>query len=463
MSDATATALLADAIVDESKLQLEDPITIIYISVQHALQRLWVDNPKRHDVGGLAESVAKYGLQELPKFDVNLPSAVGPGAIKAGNGRIEALAALERAGTDKVPPGVGVHTETGEWVMPILIGTDAASLDFAKAYAMDSNNLTMAGGDFNVFDMASMWDEVEYTRMLVDMATRDTLPVTIDGDDVDALFREFLQDQDDAKDIPDPKMDRAAELQAVWGTALGQLWQLGEHRLIVGDSTDPEVIARLMQDRKSRMVWTDPPYNVDYGASKNHPSWHIRQIEGDKQSPEEWHAFVHAFGGQIKERNTGDAYVWGASGPDGMRMRLWLIEMGLHWSATIVWKKQQLVLSPAKYQRMYEPCLYGWFGSKSSFIGDRKQREVWEVDRPTVSPEHPTMKPVELALRAIRNSSRKGDGVLDLFFGSGPHFVACEKLGRVAYGADIEPKYAAVAIQRWVDMTGGEPVLLGAE
>ena len=121
--------------------------------------------------------------------------------------------------------------------------------------------------------------------------------------------------------------------------------------------------------------FTDPPYNVRYGESKN-PKHKIREIENDWQTAEEWESFVKKFGTIIKDRCTGDCYIWGASGPDGMKMRLWLIEMGLHWSATIIWKKQQLILSPAKYQRMYEPCLYGWFAEKSSFTGDRTQVEV---------------------------------------------------------------------------------------
>lgn len=211
--------------------------------------------------------------------------------------------------------------------------------------------------------------------------------------------------------------------------------------------------------RKERagMVWTDPPYNVRYGESKN-PRHKIRQIEGDWQTPDEWSAFVHAFGEQIKGWCDGDVYVWGASAPDGMKMRLWLIEMGMHWSATIIWNKQQLVLSPAKYQRKYEPCLYGWFSKKSSFVGDRTHTEVWEINRPLSSPEHPTMKPIETATKAIENSSRKGDIVLDLFAGSGTCLIACEQLDRSCRAIEMVPAYAAVTLQRWTDLTGREPV-----
>jgi DNA modification methylase len=214
----------------------------------------------------------------------------------------------------------------------------------------------------------------------------------------------------------------------------------------------------LMDGRKALMTFTDPPYNVRYGESKN-PRHKIREIEGDWQNADEWEDFIKSFGKQIKANCAGDVYVWGASAPDGMKMRLLLIELGLHWSATIAWVKQQLILSPAKYQRMYEPCLYGWFGDKSSFSADRKEKEVWFVDRPLNSKEHPTMKPVELGLIAIRNSSRMGDIVLDLFIGSGSTMVAAQQLNRMCYGMEIEPKYCAVTLERMSQM-GLEPELV---
>jgi len=230
-----------------------------------------------------------------------------------------------------------------------------------------------------------------------------------------------------------------------------------------GDSTDPEILDKLMGDERARMTWTDPPYNVDYGVSKN-PRHKIRKIENDKQEASQWDEFCRAFGKVVRTFTDGDVYLWGASGPDGMRMRLLFCEeLGLHWSATIVWVKQQLVLTPANYQRMYELCLYGWFGPKSSYVGDRKQTEVWQIDRPLNSPEHPTMKPLETAERAIMNSSRKGDIVLDLFLGSGTCLVACEKLGRRCYGVELDPRYVSVILERWSQATERKPTILFRE
>ena len=200
------------------------------------------------------------------------------------------------------------------------------------------------------------------------------------------------------------------------------------------------------------MIFTDPPYNVDYGVSKN-PKHKIRTIENDKQSPKEWESFCKAIFENFKRFNTGDIYMWGASGPEGMRMRLWLTEMGCHWSATIIWKKQQLILTPANYQRMYEPCFYGWF-DKSTYNKDRKQTEVWELDRPLNSKLHPTMKPVDLCLKGIKNSSKPNDVILDLFGGSGSTLIACEYSERICYMMELDPKYIDVIIQRWEKLTG---------
>jgi len=259
---------------------------------------------------------------------------------------------------------------------------------------------------------------------------------------------QFYEDEPEQGLIDDDEIPEVEE--AI--TKSGDIWLLGEHRVLCGDATKKADVEALMGGQKADMVFTDPPYNVDYGVSKN-PRHKIRQIENDKQTDEEWKLFCHNLFTIIKDYNTGDIYIWGASGPDGMKMRLWLTEMGCHWSATIIWKKQQLVLSPAKYQRMYEPCFYGWF-DKSSFSADRKQTEVWEFDRPLNSKLHPTMKPVELCLYGINNSSKNNAKIMDLFLGSGSTLIACEKTKRKCYGMEIDPHYCDVIVKRWEEFTG---------
>ena len=264
--------------------------------------------------------------------------------------------------------------------------------------------------------------------------------------DLQSVIEDFGPNVDGEEDEV-PEMDDTPAI-----TQLGDLFTLGKHRLLCGDTTQEESWVRLMGGNKADMIFTDPPYNCDYGSSKK-PRHKIRSIEGDKQTKEEWQVFNDAWIALLKQHYLGgDIYVWGASGPDGMRQRLSLIDNGFHWSATIVWKKQQLVLSPAKYQRMYEPCFYGWMG-RSSYRGDRKQTEVWEVNRPLNSKEHPTMKPVKLALRAIKNSCPSGGIVWDGFLGSGTTVIAAEKLSRTCYGMEIDPKYCDVIITRYCNYT----------
>lgn len=272
--------------------------------------------------------------------------------------------------------------------------------------------------------------------------------------DLRQVIERFGPDIDDGADDV-PELDDTPAI-----TKPGDLFTLGKHRLLCGDSTKAEDVARLMKGEKSDLVFTDPPYNVDYGASKNHPTWKIRSIANDSMDDASWIKFNQAIIEILKAHHKGgDIYVWGASGPAGMRQRLAFIDAGIHWSATIIWKKQQLVLSPAKYQRMYEPCFYGWLG-RSSYIGDRKQTEVWECDRPRSSEQHPTMKPVALCARGIINSS-PGDGiVLDLFLGSGSTMIAAQETGRICYGLEIDPKYCDVIIKRYADYTGTDEKII---
>lgn len=235
----------------------------------------------------------------------------------------------------------------------------------------------------------------------------------------------------------------------------GDLWRLGDHLLYCGDSLAPEGVERMMDAaglKQVTMAFTDPPYNVDYGASKNVK--HVAgKIANDKLDTTDWKDFNAALIAQLKRWVSGDLYVWGAPGPEGMRQRLWLAEAGAKWSATIIWRKSSLVIGPANYQRIYEPCFYGWF-KKSSFTAGRDQVEVWDFNKPTSSPYHPTMKPVELACKGIENSSSDGEAVLDLFGGSGTTLLACEQLGRRCLMAELDTRYCDVILARWEAQSG---------
>lgn len=269
-----------------------------------------------------------------------------------------------------------------------------------------------------------------------------------DPEEINALFGP-AEGEEDAFDV-----DAALSDGIPPTVQTGEVWLLGKHRLLCGDSLDAGNVERLMAGKVAGMVFTDPPYNVDYGSTKN-PRYRHRTIENDSMAVDDWQDFITRMTDRITENCAGDIYVWGASGPNGMRQQLALVDGGVHWSATIIWKKQKLVLTMAKYQRMYEPCFYGWLESgKSSFVANRKQTEVWEIDRPQRSKLHPTMKPIDLCAHGISNSSLEGDIVLDLFGGSGSTLIAAEQIKRVCYMAELDPKYCDVIIRRWQEATG---------
>jgi DNA modification methylase len=373
-------------------------------------------------LAGLQASIHRFGLVEPIVWNERTRRVVG------GHQRLKVLLAESVETTDVVVVDL---PQTEEKALNVALNNPAIMGEFTEA-------LIPLLEEINA-DLPELFGELRFDDLL------------------DLVSGDWKLDGDEPPEDPGADLDLADEFQAKWQVEPGQIWTLGTHRILCGDAADPGVFEQLMRSQPATMSFTDPPYNVAYGESKHHPSWKIRSIQGDKQTPDEWEAFVRGFGDQLKMCCQGDVYVWGASGPDGMRMRLRLIEMGLHWSATIIWKKQQLVLSPAKYQRIHEPCLYGWFGTKSSYQGDRTQTDCWEVDRPYSSPEHPTMKPVELAEIAIGNSSGSGDIVLDLFLGSGTTLIACERLRRRCRAVEIEPKYVAVTLERWQRMTGKTP------
>lgn len=174
--------------LQEQDLSFVDPPSIAWIRVSDAAKLLWVDNPKLHDIGGLAQSFQRYGLQELPKFDSKLPNISGEiGAIKAGNGRIETLAKMEKDGGE-VPRGLAILPDTGEWVVPVLVGTDADSVNNAIAYAVDSNSLTLSGGDYSIYEYLKLYDSKKFSALLSILAEDGIFTVAIDDESIDAIL-----------------------------------------------------------------------------------------------------------------------------------------------------------------------------------------------------------------------------------------------------------------------------------
>jgi DNA modification methylase len=255
------------------------------------------------------------------------------------------------------------------------------------------------------------------------------------------------------------QLDKAVELQAKWGTAAGQAWEIGRHRLICGDCTNEATVGHLLGDGgpKLRMVWTDPPYGVDY-AGKNaylnrtdRGNRIQRPIENDGLTPEETGAlFRAALAAAIPHCASGACcYATVPSGPLLVHFIQAFNASGFDFRHLLVWVKQHFVIGMADYHYRHEPILYGWLTDGAHYFGgDRSQDSVFEFDKPQINDLHPTCKPSELIAPMVANSSRAGDVIYDPFLGSGSTLVAAQQLGRVGRGVEILPEYVAVALER---------------
>jgi len=242
----------------------------------------------------------------------------------------------------------------------------------------------------------------------------------------------------------------------------GDIWLLGKHRLMCGDSTSVDDVSKLMDGGKAHCVFTDPPWNVNYGADTKHPSWKSRQILNDKMSTDQFGAFLlSAFVAMKNVSEPGCMIYVVMSAQEWGNIMNAMHQAGFHWSSTIIWKKDSLVLSRKDYHTQYEPIWYGWLdGKRRCPLKDRKQSDVWDIPRPKISVEHPTMKPVQLVAKALINSSRSGDIVLDLFGGSGTTLIAAEQTERVCRMMELDAKYSDVIAKRYIELVGDDDVFL---
>ena len=220
-----------------------------------------------------------------------------------------------------------------------------------------------------------------------------------------------------------------------------------------GDSTDMGAVAKLMDGAKAHMIFTDPPWNVDYGGT-SHPSWKRRQIKNDNMSKADFGEFLRkTFKAAASVCLSGAMIYCVMSAQEWPNVHFALDDCGFHWSSTIVWYKDSLVLSRKDYHTQFEPIWYGWLEGEKRLcpLQDRQQSDVWQFDRPKKSAEHPTMKPIALVGRAITNSSYTGNNVLDLFGGSGTTLLACEQTGRIGYTMELDAVYCDVIVKRYIN------------
>ncbi len=261
------------------------------------------------------------------------------------------------------------------------------------------------------------------------------------------LEKAGLTDPDDVPEVPEEPV-----------TKLGDLWRLGDHRLLCGDATNAEDVRRLLGEEKPLLMVTDPPYGVGYEVAGANPKFKRRPtgIANDDLGKGQAAFWQSAFAHWPLE---GDAYIFSPPGPLITVLCASLVAAGIEHHQWLIWVKHHFSLGRAHYHYRHEHIFYGWKG-RTSWDGSRDLDSVWEEDRPTRSPEHPTMKPVALCERAVVHSSRAGGLVVDPFLGSGTTIIAAEKLGRRCYGMEIEPCYVDVAVRRWEAFAGRQAELI---
>jgi len=305
--------------------------------------------------------------------------------------------------------------------------------------------------------ISGSFDQELLARLLKELQEVPNIDLSLSGFEDDEL-KKLLKSLDarERRDRPE-NFDLDAAVKAAQSSPvakLGDIWLLGEHQLACGDSTDREAVQRLMGQAKAAMTFTDPPYNVNYGETmkdkiRKNSNKIINDNLGDAFEP-----FLEKACKNMLDFTDGAVYIC-MSSSELHTLQKAFIAAGGHWSTFIIWAKNTFTIGRSDYQRQYEPILYGWREGVSHYwCRDRDQGDVWQVDKPSSNPLHPTMKPLALIERAIQNSSQSGDIVLDTFLGSGSTLIACERTGRICYGMELEPLYVDTARMRWEAFTG---------
>ena len=374
-------------------------------------------NAKQHtdaQVAQIAASIREFGWGAPILVD-------GKNNVIAGHGR---LLAARKLGMDDVP------------VVPMSHLTDIQR----RALILADNKI----GENASWDDELLGLELTELRELgfnLDLTgfSPEEWDALINGDEA----KDGLTDDDAVPEVPETPVSKT-----------GDVWVLGEHKLLCGDATKAPDYAALLGDELVDMTFTDPPYNVNYANSaKDKLRGKNRAILNDNLG-EGFGQFLHDAFGNILARTKGAVYV-AMSSSELDTLQSAFRRAGGRWSTFIIWAKNTFTLGRADYQRQYEPILYGWRdGADHFWCGDRDQGDVWQIKKPQKNDLHPTMKPVELVERAVKNSSKSRDLVLDPFGGSGSTLIACEKTGRRARLIELDPKYVDVIVRRWQDWTG---------
>lgn len=384
-------------------------LKIEYLDISELLP--YAKNARKHDkkdVDNIAKSIEKYG------FNDPIGIATDKNIIIEGHGRV---LACKQLGIKQVP----------------CIRLDHMTEKERREYALLHNKL----------QELSDWD--------IDLIAEEITDLNFDGFDVDWELPE-----DEETEIVEDEAPEVDEESAPI-TKLGDIWQLGKHRLMCGDSTDIQCVEALMGGQKADLFITDPPYNVNYeGKTKDK-----LKIQNDKMSNDNFRRFlVDAFQCADDVMKAGAVfYIWHADS-EGYNFRGACFDIGWKVRECLIWNKNQMVMGRQDYQWKHEPCLYGWKEGTHLWASDRKQTTVLNFDKPHRNGEHPTMKPVALFDYQIKNNTKSDDIVLDLFGGSGTTLIACEQNGRIGYCMELDPRYCDVIVKRWENLTGEKAVLI---
>ena len=371
----------------------------------------YVNNARTHSaeqINKLRSSLREFGFINPVIIDRDFN-------VIAGHGRIEAAKA---EGISEVP----------------CVFADYLTPAQKKAYILADNRMAMDAG----------WDE-ELLRVEIEALQAESFDVGLTGFDESEIADLFETDSE----VKDDGFDVDAELEKPPVTKSGDLWLLGNHRLICGDSTREETYTLLMDGKKANLVVTDPPYNVNYEGSAG-------KIKNDNMENGKFYQFLlDAFTCMEKVmENDASIYVFHAD-TEGLNFRKAFADAGFYLSGTCIWKKQSLVLGRSPYQWQHEPVLFGWKkkGRHQWYTG-RKESTIWEFDKPKKNGDHPTMKPVPLVAYPIKNSSMSNCIVLDPFGGSGSTLIACEQTDRVCHTIELDEKFCDVIVKRFIEQAG---------
>ena len=362
----------------------------------------------------VAASIKEFGWRQPIVVD-------GEGVILAGHTR---LLAAQKLGLQEVPVHIAENLTAAQ----------------AKAFRLMDNRS----------HQEAQWDEALLAPELEELqALAVDLSLTGFGEDeLSKLLAESAPGLTDDDAVPEPPY------KAV--TAPGDVWVMGEHRLLCGDATSIDAVQAVMAGGLADMAFTDPPYNVDYEGKT------AKKLKiGNDTLGGKFYQFLRDACTNLLAVTKGAVYIC-MSSSELHTLHQAFTDAGGYWSTFVIWAKHHFTLGRSDYQRMYEPILYGWPNGVDHFwCGARDQGDVWFIKRPMANLEHPTMKPVELVERAIRNSSKTRDTILDPFGGSGTTLIACEKSGRQARLIELEPRYCDVIVKRWQEFAGREAVLDG--